>query len=1176
MQKNPYPHLIVIALVIAAFAALINTNGLKPGLDLAGGAQLLYQVQIEQDRDVDPQEVVEQVIAVLKERVDPQGTRNLVWRPQAGNRIEIQIPEPRADVKQLRQAYTEKRDALFARNISPRQINEALALPADQRAARFDVLAQTNDALRQRLAAVGAASDAVAASRRAKDEIATQLRSVELQLRLLGEDAEDSQRQELDQQRRDLIRQVEQPARAHYQAQEAYDAALKAVLDGNIDEAELDQVLALPDKKFPPHRQTPENQGMTQLEAGVANLIAEHPGREAEINALMETFDAYGEYRDAISDPNDLIALLQGSGVLEFRIAAQPDEQNVDVQAYRQQLEEKGPSFGRDKPYRWFAVDDIDEFVNEPSDYTRLRQSPEGYFASRGQVGAEYSGAYYVLLGNSNDTAMTRRLNQAEWEIASARSGPDQQGLNAVYFQLNAVGGHLMGQLTAANVGRQMAIVLDDRCISTPTLQDTIHDSGIITGGRGGFSQRELQYLIRTLNAGALEGRLSDRPISQKRIGPELGHDNLRHGMQAAVWSLIIVAVFMAVYYLFWGGVADFALVVNMVLILGAMALIEGTFTLPGIAGIVLTIGMAVDANVLIFERIREEIADGAEFNTAVRLGFEKAFSTIIDANLTTLITCFVLYHTATEEIKGFALVLGIGIVSTLFTALYCSRTLISIYMKLTGTNGIPMLTMLVPAVHRVLSPNVNWVGKARAMGIVSVILVVSGLLITFSRGAEMLDIEFRSGTQVGIDLREGTTMTLPEARQRLDRVAQEMDLPQLAGDRARVVTVGELIDGEATAFNIAVLNEDSQAVSRAVKNAFADAIEAERPIDFKNAEAESVVSAPAFRITEKNLGQVIGRANVDHDVSDYVGGVAIVLENVTPPASVAQINQRIERMRLQPQYQDLGFREYDVIGIDLADAQTSSEQVQYQTFVVVSRDGMTNYLETPETFDTDAAGLANSEWLVVRDALQRDTSLSSVSNFSGQVSETMKMQAIQAMVLSLLAVVAYIWLRFGSLRYGLAAIAALVHDVSIALGLVAISYYLYDTFIGPPLMLSDFKINLAIVAALLTIVGYSLNDTIVVFDRIRENRGRLLDITAEIVNNSINQTISRTVITSGTTLIAVGTLYIFGGDGVHGFAFTMLIGIVVGTYSSVVIAAPILLLRRNKVVTAIAEPSKA
>ncbi|MEM8737528.1 MAG: protein translocase subunit SecF [Planctomycetota bacterium] len=239
----------------------------------------------------------------------------------------------------------------------------------------------------------------------------------------------------------------------------------------------------------------------------------------------------------------------------------------------------------------------------------------------------------------------------------------------------------------------------------------------------------------------------------------------------------------------------------------------------------------------------------------------------------------------------------------------------------------------------------------------------------------------------------------------------------------------------------------------------------------------------------------------------------------------------------------------------------------------MVVRDTDTNYAEDRSRF-TEELGLAATEWDLVRDALQRDTSLASVSNFSSQVSGTMKRQAIVAMALSLLAVVGYIWLRFGSLRYGLAAIAALVHDVSITLGILAICGYLTNIpGFHQALLLDDFKINLALVAALLTIVGYSLNDTIVVFDRIRENRGRLSRATPAIVNDSINQTVSRTVLTSGTTLIAVLTLYVLGGPGVHGFAFAMLIGVMVGTYSSIAIAAPILLIGDKSEVRVLDDP---
>ena len=306
-------------------------------------------------------------------------------------------------------------------------------------------------------------------------------------------------------------------------------------------------------------------------------------------------------------------------------------------------------------------------------------------------------------------------------------------------------------------------------------------------------------------------------------------------------------------------------------------------------------------------------------------------------------------------------------------------------------------------------------------------------------------------------------------------------------------------------------------------------------------------------------LGDNIDRSGVVADVTDYLGGVAIILDDMDPPPTLDELKTRIERMRLQPGFDTLGYRPSSVIGLNLDTSHQTDSAARYRSAVVVTMDGVTNYVDAPDTFNAPD-GLAATEWKLVHAAARRDTSLESVSNFSSQVSRTMQQQAIVALVLSLLAVVIYIWIRFGSLRYGLAAIAALVHDVLIALGAVALAGYIDDTALGGALMLNDFKINLALVAAVLTIVGYSLNDTIIVFDRIRENRGRLTRVNTKIINDSVNQTISRTVMTSGTTLLAVSTLYVLGGEGVHGFAFSMLVGVLAGTYSSIVIASPILL----------------
>ncbi len=223
-------------------------------------------------------------------------------------------------------------------------------------------------------------------------------------------------------------------------------------------------------------------------------------------------------------------------------------------------------------------------------------------------MGQEYSGEYYVLLANRDDLALTR--DDPKWELTNAYLTSDSFNRPAIGFSLNTVGGGMLGRLTGPNIHKPMAILLDGQVLSAPNLNARITNSGIITGK---FSQAEISYLLRTLQAGSSAAELADEPLMTKTTGPQLGQDNLHNGLWAAIWSLIVVGLFVRVYYFFAGLVANFALLANMILILGVMAMFDASFTLPGIAGIVLTIGMAVDANVLIFERIREERERGID-----------------------------------------------------------------------------------------------------------------------------------------------------------------------------------------------------------------------------------------------------------------------------------------------------------------------------------------------------------------------------------------------------------------------------------------------------------------------------------------------------------------------------------------------------------------------------------
>lgn len=1157
------PTLIVVVIALCALMLYPPSRKLKPGLDLAGGTTLVYQVDVPEGMTADT--AVDQVISSLRKRVDPQGVRNLVWRRLAGNRFEIQMALATEQTKKLRKVYQDQLEAVTKGNLSSRQLDRIIKMEPAKRLAELTKLAAGHAQMLEDFKNLAASYDLYVKAQKPVNDLEKMIDGIQTAIDKLPTDAPADQKKEMTDRKTKLIEQMVDASRTLRSAKQTYDDALDKALKNNVDPAELQTVLALSDVVKSVSKQDQNgsvDQALSPRARGLKRLKEASPGRAGDIDAVAKAYAAYEKVKGPLDDPADLIALLRGSGVLEFRIAPSP-QALPDVASYRKQLAEKGPRVGRDKPYIWLQVDKDENgnisFAETSRARAELAKDPIGYFARQNLIGAEYNGEYFLLLSNTPDASLTQA--QQGWELSRAFPDRDQSGFPAVSFRLNAVGGSLMADLTGNHINEPMAICLDGRVISAPRINDRIHGSGIITGGSGGFSANELNYLIRTLNAGALQSRVSESPISIKTTGPQLGQDNLHAGLKASVISLVVVAIFMVVYYFFTGLIAVMALIANMIVILGVMAMIRATFTLPGIAGIILTIGMAVDANVLIYERIREELEAGEKVVVAIRRGYEKALSTILDANITTLITCIVLYQTATADIKGFALVLGIGIVASLFTALFCTRVVFEIWMRLAHPKTLSMLPTAVPAVRRLLSPNVDWIGKKGIFITCSVILMALGLAMTSERGKDMLDIEFRSGTEVSFELAKGKTLTLEQVRDRLTKVAEIENMPKLAGDQARVVTVGEAEGHASVGFSVQTLIQDPNAVSKAIKEAFSDVLDEQRPLTFDGVDAKRIGEAPVYIINHANLGDVINRP-VNDDVSNYLGGVAIVLDNINPPASEADLTSRIKRMRLQPAYENLPYREFEVIGLDLTSSTGSTPM--YKSAVVCTRDETTNYIDEPTTFTSDPTGLATTEWKLVKEALTRDTSLGSVSSFSSQVSSTMKYKAIQAMALSLLAVVIYIWLRFGKITYGLAAIIALVHDVTITLGLLAISYFIYDTVFGAALLLSDFKVNLAIVAALLTIVGYSLNDTIVVFDRIRENRGRLAEATPQIINDSINQTISRTIMTSLTTLLAVIVLYIWGGDGVHGFAFAMLVGVFVGTYSSIAIASPILLIGRK------------
>jgi SecD/SecF fusion protein len=425
-----------------------------------------------------------------------------------------------------------------------------------------------------------------------------------------------------------------------------------------------------------------------------------------------------------------------------------------------------------------------------------------------------------------------------------------------------------------------------------------------------------------------------------------------------------------------------------------------------------------------------------------------------------------------------------------------------------------------------------------------------------------MLDTEFRGGTAITLKFTDGetgdpTTLERPEVERRINAIAEEAgeQSPLFQLKNADIVAIDPEADGiTSDRFQIkTVVGKDSdqerQALLASVVESFQDVIDSRPALQFLGSGTPTIGSAPVFKILDDRLGSVIGKPEIRNDVSEFVGGVAILMEDIRPRVSEQAILDRLDYIRNQPDFASNALkRTWRLIVIE-------GTEDAVESAVVVAKDPAVSVFDEDE-WRTE---LASSEWQMVRDGLTQPTTLALVQQFSAEIAQSFRAQAIVAVILSFLLILIYIWVRFGSVRYSLAAITALVHDVTIAIGLIALAEILYANV--PFLVaigLQPYKIDLALVAAILTIVGYSLNDTIVILDRIRENRGKLAYASRDVVNLAISQTISRTVITSGTTLVALIVLFVLGGDALSSFTYALICGVLVGTYSSIAVAAPL------------------
>jgi SecD/SecF fusion protein len=1161
--------LVVIILLLAGLAIYPPSQSLKLGKDLRGGTSLVYSVQIDPGQNAE--RVINQVIDVLKNRIDPNGTKDITFTPQGRDRIEISFPQSDAETQRLRAAFEEELGKLQVTVVTASEFERVMRLAGDELEQAIDAIAGGDEARADQLRE---AAEALAQSTAKRAELQPLLQQLDEATEALeaeqavapvegqGPPPNLERIDELQAQVDDLQSQVDALVSEIAQLELAYDGARSAVLDRAVRPEAVR--IALERSNRPIVMIDDQTNDRVELPSprrqALDRIIDEHPELEQQIRDIEAAYDAYTAKATGFEDPADMVRLLKGSGVLDFRITVDPGS-HPDEQRLRDELRERGPRNVQSIDTDWLKIDKIESFAQSVQDLKNAVAFPAQFFQTRNFVVEPYEGEWYMLIW---DVRGSRLLGSSgDWSVARALQGQDDVGRPAINFEMDARGAVKLGELTQAHRGDRMAVILDDRVITAPTINAQITRSGIIEGQ---FTPDEIRTIIRVMQAGSLAARLSPEPISITTLGPNLGADNLRSGLNAGMWALVVVSLFMIFYYYLCGIVACIALACNGLLILGAMALSMQAFTLPGIAGVILTFGMAVDANVLIFERIREELRAGEELRAAVRLGFSKALSSIVDGNVTNLIVCIVLYQVGTPEIKGFALTLGIGVVTTMLSALVISRILFTVLTEWFGLRRVSMLPMTFPAIERALEPKINWMRLRWIFVFISSCYVGLGLLMVAKQGSAMLDLEFRGGTMVELDFVDPATGQ-PYPMQRADVAAEVVAIGDEAGPESVlyglsrqpvVLPIDPQSDGVTSdRFIIKTLVTDQDAVQDAIVNRFRAHLQGFGPLTFTAMDVERARDAPVDPIITGRLRDDLNRGSYRGDAGAYIGGVVILVEQLNPPPTLSSLHDRLELMRRQQDFSSTLIRNRDIVILE-------GDETAVRSAAIVVADPSLSYFDDEQAWWED---LASIEWRLVQDALTRASTPGQVQGFSPAIAQTFRAQAIIAVLLSFLLIVIYIWVRFGSVRYSLAAIIALMHDVLTVIGLIALAEIVYDfdatSTIARHLNIMPFKIDLSLVAAILTIVGYSLNDSIIIMDRIRENRGKLDYASKRVVNLSINQTISRTIITSGTTLLAVLILYIFGGEGVRAFSFALLIGVMVGTYSSIAVAAPLVWSRK-------------
>ncbi len=612
----------------------------------------------------------------------------------------------------------------------------------------------------------------------------------------------------------------------------------------------------------------------------------------------------------------------------------------------------------------------------------------------------------------------------------------------------------------------------------------------------------------------------------EEKVGPTLGRDTIEKGLRAIAISMLVVPIFMILYYRFAGLVAVVALVLNIILLVASMALTGSSFTLPGLAGLALTIGMAVDANVLIFERMREERERGAGMAQQIRNGFSRAWTTILDSNVTTMLSGMVLWAVGTEEVKGFAPTLIIGLIWNLFTAVFVSRLIFEFWYQ---QGWLKKLTMT-----RILDKtNIDFIGPRRYFMLGSLIIVVASVALFASRGSRMYNIDFTGGTLVAIRL-DNDAAAIKDLSP-ADRAAL---VRSKAGDVLRDATVESLNVGDENPglrFNIRTTESDQAKVQQKILEAFSDSL----------ARVETTVSNPEPIPGGKAAGEATKGETKAEEKKKAASSPALEARFAGGNRFDLKFSREVEPSTVRERFISI----LEAATPKVANPATRFElDVPEDATTTVPAGDVNEVAVTELTLNTDLDPALAQQYLAgLAGALRDEPGLlfDRVENFGAAVAGETRNLAIVAIVGSWLIIIAYLWFRFKSVSYGLAAVIALVHDVLMTMGAVALFGY---------------KIDLPMIAAFLTLIGFSVNDTIVIFDRIREIKGKTPYINEAMLNAAINQTLSRTILTSVTAWLVVLILFLFGGEGLQGFSFCLVVGFLSGTYSTIYIATPILI----------------